>query len=99
VQAFKTAVEKRLKELEEKVQSQSAGKSVATDDSLRAEAAQVRKTLEALGSAQLDNCGFERAFAPGFPGKGHHRLTVKVLTKDRGAFFASAPPADFNVGE
>ena len=46
---------------------------------------------------RLDYCGFQRAFATGLFAKGHHRLTVKVLTKDRSSFFASPPPAEFTV--
>ena len=46
---------------------------------------------------RLEQCGFQRAFAPGLLAKGRHRLTLKVLTKDGAAFFASPLPAEFTV--
>ena len=45
------------------------------------------------------NSGFVREFSVRALGKGGHLLRVKVLTKDRSAFFASPAPTTFHLDE
>jgi hypothetical protein len=45
------------------------------------------------------NSGFARVFSVRALGKGEHLLDVKVLTRDRSAFFASPAPATFRLDE
>jgi hypothetical protein len=54
---------------------------------------------QALKTARLEQCGFQRAFPLKFWPKGRHRLNIKVLTKDGKAFFSSPGPMEFNSGE
>ena len=97
VQALKQGTENRLRDAEAKAQKEAAERGLSTRHVSQAEIELARRNLQALNSGRLDCCGYERAFPAGFPGKGHHRLTVKVLTKDRGAFYAAGPAADFDV--
>jgi hypothetical protein len=54
--------------------------------------------VEALQNGRLRRCGFMRCFPSGLFPTGRHRITFKVLTKDRTAFFKPSDPIDFNVG-
>lgn len=53
----------------------------------------------ALKNPRLRSCGFRRFFSPKLFDRGPHRLTVRVLSKDRKSWFASAAPVPFNVAE
>jgi len=53
--------------------------------------------VSAPANDRLEHCGFQRAFIPGLLPKGHHRLAIKVLTKDGTASFAPQALGEFNV--
>ncbi len=47
---------------------------------------------------RVRNCGYMRVFSPAQLGPNPHRLVIKVLTKDRTAFFKPTDPITFNIG-
>ena len=52
---------------------------------------------EVQKSPELRYCGFRREFSQEQLPPGSHRIAIKVLAKDRKAFFAHAEPQQFNV--
>ena len=64
----------------------------------RDDVAEALKKKGSLATDRVRNCGFMRVFSLEQLGSNPHRLVMKVLTKDRSAFFKPNDPTDFNIG-
>ncbi len=65
----------------------------------RDDVADILKNQGLLNTDRLRACGFMRVFSLAQLGPNPHQLVMKVLTKDRSAFFKPSDPINFDIAQ